>query len=667
MLPPISPRHRSSSCLALLLPLLLASCSEDDPTTTVVDPLNPSVAVPPPSDTVEPLSPVPGALIRVSLTSQVGVLLDEIPPSIRERVASTLLAKDEAYWAARAKRQLTLASYRLNFRPFFYDEGDAKQQLPLPPDVALSISVGDAAGPGARRATVEGHDYVLVDYTLDTVIVTDVDSPATSEPALAEVGGAWAEPFTFPVDPELLIQRTGYACMDEAEFPPNSVDTENVEFYYDQECEVEASLTPDGCHYTELPTESCQDALSLHVGKVDTALEFERIAWAEDVAAQYRVGSVSNPAGADLEVVTEELGVNHLIYRYIEQNSCAVAEGCVGGTGWRRLLLFNASEKNTGVSPLNIGDVDYFLDDPENPTSNANHHIYEYSTCHQHYHFSHYATFTYGDDPNLGAKRAFCLESVARYSNNEQSPTWSPYNDCAFQGISQGWGDQYNAGIECQWLDVTPVDTSAGPVTQPLGFTSNPDGFLCEGEPVLDENALPLWEPTAFTTADGDSVDRPMCSFMPDWSDNNHGELDVTLPVPGEGLLTSVCDRGQLGRLRNCGFAAQPGLGTCAAATFNLSCNVPEGSAPQAIRVCEASAVLGAGVACTTSDALAAVDVESSAPIALTVPCPAPRDAAEPGGLYAIYTAPSFTEDALAPVTCTLIPEGVAPPELSSL
>lgn len=652
---PRSPRPRLTACLLACL-----ACSSDDKDiVTITEPINP-VVPPGPTEVVEPLNPVvppggeaPGALIAVELASQVGVLLDEIPASIRERVAAELLARSDEFWITRAQRQLALTSYRLNFRTYFYDEDEAKQQLSLPPEAVRTITLGGEPGARARRATVEGHDYVLVDYALDAVIVTDVDSPGTSEPALAEIGGVWLEPFTFPVDPELLLQRTGYACMSEADFPPNSVDSENVEFYYDQTCEVEPELTPYGCHYTVLPTESCQDALSLHVGKIDTEVSYERVVWDEAVAAPARVGAVSNPTGVDLEVVGEELAVNHLVYRYIDESSCALAEQCVTGTGWRRLLMFNASEKNTGAAPLSMGDIDYYLEDPDNPTANEDHNIYEYSECHGHYHFSHYATFSYGADPNLGSKRAFCLESVARYGNHEQSPTWSPYNTCSYQGISQGWGDQYNAGIECQWLDVTTIDTSQGPVTAPLGYDANPDGFLCEGEPLLDAEGDFLWEPTEFTTEDGETVDRPMCAFMDGWDGNNYAELDVTLPLPGEAMLTEPCARGQIGKLRNCGHTLEPGLRTCAASSFSLSCSVPAGSAPQVVRVCEASAVLGSGVACDTFSALALADVEDTAPVTLTVSCPAPRGAAEPGGLYAIYTAPSFTDDAAAVVTCT--------------
>jgi hypothetical protein len=598
---------------------------------------------------------LPGALIRVTLSSTVGVLLDEIPESMRERVAEALLEKPEAFFVERARRQLSLASYRLNFRRYFYEEAEAKQQLPLPPEQAQRITlVPDESGNSVRRDTFEGHDYVLADYELEAVVVTDSESPAASEPALSEIGGTWDEPFVFPVDPELLIQRTGYACMDEAQFPVNSVDSENVEFFYDQECEVEEELSPDGCHGTVLPTESCEDALSMHVGKVDTALQFERIEWDEQTADENRVGQVTTEGAADLQVVSDELLVNRLIYRYIPADSCALVEACVGGPGWRRLLQFNASEKNVGSAPIDIGDIDYFIDDPSNPTPNANHHVFQYSACHNHYHFNYFATFTYGGDPDLGSKRAFCLESVKRYSNHEQSPTWSPYDDCSYQGITQGWGDQYNAGIECQWVDVTTVDTSGGPVTRPLGLLSNPEGFLCEGTPVLDGEGNVTWEETDLVTDEGEPVDRPVCTESSNWDANNYDEQDVTPPVPGEGLLTSPCERGQIGPRRNCGFTYDGGMLECTPGeTVSLRCSAEDGAAPQVVRLCEASTKLGAGVACMDAEALAS-DVLDGDSVSLSFPCPLERDAEEPGGKYSTYYAPVWPEDQLAAVTCTV-------------
>jgi hypothetical protein len=593
-----------------------------------------------------------GALVHVSASSQVGVLLDEIPMQMRDRVAAELIAKPDSFYDQRARRQLTLTSFRLNFRPAFYDEADGKKQLPLPPDSVVGIHFIPVDGKTARRAQVEGHDYVLADYELDATLVTDAESPGTSEPALADIGGVWDEPFVLPVDPELLLQRTGYACMDEAEFPPNSVDTEDLEFFYDQECDVEPELTTTGCHLTQLPESSCLDALTDKVGKVEMPLHFERIAWDESKADAARVGKVETSAGADLSVVGDELAVNYITYRYITPDACSLAESCVGGTGWRRLLQFNASEKNVGTAPVNIGDVNYFLDSSLD-TPNSNHHVYEYSECHHHYHFSHFATFSYGDDPNLGSKRAFCLESVARYSNHESSPTWSPYNDCSFQGISQGWGDQYNAGIECQWVDVTSIDTSRGAVTKPLGLRSNPDGFLCEGSAVLDEAGDPVWEPTQFKTDKGETVDRPKCDFSPNHDRNNYQERDVKLPVLGEGMITEPCTRGQVGPKRNCGYNYEGGLHECTPGkTVSLHCSIGAKAPAQALRVCEGSSVLGAGVACVDADALASA-LPTAAGVDFEFTCPAARDEQEPGGQYALYSGAIWPDDDAAPVTCS--------------
>jgi hypothetical protein len=179
---------------------------------------------------------------------------------------------------------------------------------------------------------------------------------------------------------------------------------------------------------------------------------------------------------------------------------------------------------------------------------------------------------------------------------------------------------------------------------------------------VLDESGAPLWEPTEFRTAAGETVDRPQCTFQPGWEQNNLGARDVTLPLPGEGMVTGACTRGQLGKLRNCGFSALRELGSCSAGNVELRCTLPAHSPPQVVRVCEASAVLGAGTACTSSDALANLDIEADAPLTLAFACPAARSLTEPGGLFALYTAPAFTEDPSAEVTCTLAAPVVSTP-----
>ncbi len=624
-------RRSLLSCRWLVLavvPLAAASCSADTDST----------APEPAAD--------PGALVEVELASQVGVLLDELPAAERDRAATALLAAPEAMWTARAARQVELTLYRLVFRNFYYD---GKGQLPLPPREKWRIAL-DAAG--AERTTVGGHDLVAIRYTLTSTLLSDAGSPAEAEPALASVGGFWDEPFVLPIDPELLLQRTGYACMDESEFPPNSVDAENVSTFYDHECEA----GENDCHLTEIPSEGCVEALDAHVGKVETSVRFTRVAWDAAKAEEARVGEVTNPTGADLAVIAGGLENHRVIYRYVPPDSCAIAEGCVGGPGWRRLLQFDASVKNLGAAALDIGDVDYYLEGAG--TSLGDHNIYEFSECHQHYHFSHYGDFTYGDGPQTGQKRAFCLQSTSRYSNNEASPLTNPYGSCAYQGIQAGWGDDYGAGLDCQWIDVTDVDTAGGAVTRPLAFVSNPDQFLCEGTPVLDADGHPTFEPTDFTTKDGKPVDRPVCDFMAGWDANNTGSLEVMLPVDG-GLTTAACDRGQLGPLRDCGFQEQKDAGSQITCTpgqpLTLDCTVADPLKPQVLRACERSAVLGTGVACTYRDALAN-EVVATGTTTITLGCPAARDASEPGGLVALYAAPLLPEDAAQAVACTVVP-----------
>jgi hypothetical protein len=271
----------------------------------------------------------------------------------------------------------------------------------------------------------------------------------------------------------------------------------------------------------------------------------------------------------------------------------------------------------------------------------------------------HYGSFSYGAERSLTAKRGFCLQSTLRATNNELSPLGNKYYDCRYQGVEVGWADEYKAGLECQWLDVTGIDTSSAPVTDDLTFTSNPDGFLCEGQPVLDSTGAPTFSPTPYTTAAGGPVDRPACSYSPNWYANNVDSYPVTVPGPGEGYVTQPCSRGQLGAARNCGLSKASTVRSCTpGSTVTLSCSIPSGSAPQALRVCEASAALGTGIPCLfdQSLSLATVDADGGSTLldggVITFTCPAARDATEPGGKYALYAGPLYPDDPSATVTC---------------
>jgi hypothetical protein len=595
----------------------------------------------------------PGALLDATMASQVGVLLDEIPMSERDRVAQAIIAQPMSFWITRATNQAKLTTYRLVFRQLYYpftsDGKPTRDSLPLTLPTAWNITFTGAP----QRTMVMGHDMVTVSYNLATTILTTFESPGKSQPELGKIGGTWDEPFVFPVDPELVFQRTGYACMDESEFPPNSVDSEEVDSFYDQTCGVEAMETHTGCHYSALPQLSCIDALKT-IGSVSTKLHFERVPWDGSVADKVRSGAVTTDAGANLTPYSDEFHINRVTYRYIDSSSCTLVEKCVGGTGWRRLLQFATADINSGNLTLAIGKVDYFgVDDAGTPLSQ--HGVFEWSACHGHFHFMHYGTFSYGDAGEETSKRGFCLQATKRTSNNEISPLTNVYYDCGYQGIEIGWADEYKAGLECQWIDVTEEDTNKAPVTKPLSFHSNPDGFLCEGKPILDKNGNQVWLPTSFKTADGRPVEKPACDYSPGWANDNFESYMATLELSGDGYVTEPCTRGQLGPLRNCALTKQIDTLQCTpGAQVTLSCTVPAGAQPQVLRVCETSAVLQTGIPCVQAQELAhgTVDIGTT-PTTVTFTCPPPRDPTEPGGGYALYTGAAYPSDTAVPVNCT--------------
>jgi len=583
--------------------------------------------------TAVPLADKSGALIQVSIDSRVGVLLDEFPEEMRDRVAAAIIAQPEDVWLARAQRQLRLTKNRLNFRNFVYED---KGQLPLPPPELWDIQL-DTAGP--RRETIQGHDLVLLDYSFTSVLLTDPESIAQAEPVLAKEGAVWQEFFAFPADPDMLLQRTDNACVNEAGFPPNSFDSENVWHFYNFECTADSGGAL-GCHRTQLATFDCREALALFVGVIETDVRWERLPWDDTLADQVRVGEITNPEQPDLAVVGDDLGTNRIIYRYFTPDDCAIDEEAVGGQGWRRLLQFDATVHNVGGAALHIGSAK--AEDPEN-------NVFDYNACHDHLHYSNYGEFFLADQTELnGSKQAFCVQSTTRPSNNEWSPLTHPYS-CTFQGVQAGWADEYVAGLDAQWIDITDLDVPPDGRTVGLGFTSNGDKFMCEGTLITDENGEVVWEPSGFVTETGEDINRPQCDFIENWDVNNEDVRDVFVPQTGS-FVTAACANDEVGPKRNCGFTeleltandrfCEPGE------NVDLSVALSQQAAPQVLRVCEWSAALGVGVACTFEDAL--LNQTIAADTAVSFACPLIRDAAKDAdiaGGYALYIAPLWPED----------------------
>jgi hypothetical protein len=150
----------------------------------------------------------------------------------------------------------------------------------------------------------------------------------------------------------------------------------------------------------------------------------------------------------DLGVDSDDLQNSLLIEtQNFGQDSCAVQEGCVDGTGQRKLLRFNT------VTP-NYGPGDVFFGDPEgNPQ-------FVFGACHGHFHFQEYADYrlldTGGNIVARGHKQAFCLVDLWQLPGGGGDPR-PQFPTCEFQGISAGWADVYHRGLDCQWIDITGV------------------------------------------------------------------------------------------------------------------------------------------------------------------------------------------------------------------
>jgi hypothetical protein len=171
----------------------------------------------------------------------------------------------------------------------------------------------------------------------------------------------------------------------------------------------------------------------------------------------------------DLIILEEDLlNESYLQDLTIPKTSCSFIEGCVGGTGLRRLLRFTSSVLNQGQADM------HFPVDKERPD------LFEYGVCHQHYHFRNFATYKlYAEDGKTvvveGKKSAHCMEDTVRYFDGATFSCDRVY-DCGFQGIQSGWMDQYGWSLDCSWVDVTGI----GPGNYVLEINLNPLRILPE-------------------------------------------------------------------------------------------------------------------------------------------------------------------------------------------
>jgi hypothetical protein len=299
----------------------------------------------------------------LTFSSTVGVKYDDLPPDSWDLAKALLNTKDDHYWRTLAVQQFKHTMNRLIYRPTYFPNTQ-------PPKYrgTLSLTLNQFwkitfLGP-PRSALIDSHYLIVRDFKFHVILITDSISVVKSDDRLSNIGGSFVENFTLPVDPMLLLQRTGTACMSESGWPPNSMDPETTEYFYDDTCKVETPQTPSvvGCHQCRcqhpLPTMSCVEALKAFVGRVNISLNFTRIEYNKATADKWRFPSepsinlFGEVAPVNLIEHPSDLELYRIIYLYIEPDGYELVERCVGGSGWRRLLVFPTVVPNLGTHKI---------------------------------------------------------------------------------------------------------------------------------------------------------------------------------------------------------------------------------------------------------------------------------------------------------------------------
>jgi hypothetical protein len=655
--------------------------------------------------------PDPGALIEAKMSSQVGVLLDEIPAGPeRERVANFILSQPDAYWIAKAREQAHFTDYNLEYRNWLYPHAG---QLPLPDDTLWKITLTSKAErkaiprPGPKSQAL---DMIVRNYNLATVILTDYYSPGQSAPTTAnsggleKIGGVVSEPFQLPIDPTMFIQRTGRACVDEFQYALNSWDSVYPSAMYDQYCTAQSrkpqNSTDFDCYYCHCsdpyPELDCVQALDQYVGRTSTAMNFKRLAWNQSLADTWRYLPDGAPhKGSNLVAYTKDLKQNFEVYRYFPSTSPEAMERCISNPesgGWRKVIMFSATDYNNGKLPMHIGEVKYRVKTNEDYPPFILNNLFVFDTGHGHYHLNFYNQFDYVSSPSTGSvhaddetKRGFCLISVKRPVNAEWSPIFNPYFTCTYQGIASGWGDSYQVGIPCQWKDVTHVPPGLGTLTTDV----NNWDMMCEGAVLCDSGTNEmLWEDTGLLSCSESTgqcalAQRPQCLHEADelnYLEDNGDSAQILHRAPGLSYVTDAQPllgaNQEIGPYKNTEFSLNGAqVRNCqypGKSTVTLSCNIPNSevtkSNSQVVRICESSRVLNAGSACRYEESLgnATVKPGSNATV-VTFTCPAARDLQEYGGAYSLYisklakNAPSDKGDKAGNAQCTVVSEKINP------
>ena len=228
---------------------------------------------------------------------------------------------------------------------------------------------------------------------------------------------------------------------------------------------------------------------------------------------------VEGPGTPDL-IVDQKLLHQHWIVRVEDflSTDCDVQEGDVT-PGEHTIVRFSVGTPNIGDANLDLGDPNVHYQNNDG--------LYELATCHNHFHFRHYASYELIDNTGYvwrAAKRGFCMIDLEKYGDYA-GPNNNPYyfRSCGRvgvpgnQGISVGWSDVYWWKLQGQYFVLDGGDGQ--PVVPPgeyiIRITVNP-GFVPQGG-----------EPCRFA----DPNHAGVCHQLPESNfENNVAEVRITIP-----------------------------------------------------------------------------------------------------------------------------------------
>jgi hypothetical protein len=159
----------------------------------------------------------------------------------------------------------------------------------------------------------------------------------------------------------------------------------------------------------------------------------------------------------------------------LQSGFCSVEEGNIT-PGTRRIIRFTVTTPNIGKADVYVGDPIVHMDPNGDGNFADQDGMFEFASCHNHYHFQHYAQYKMVDVKTgkvwKAAKRGFCMldtdpnpswmgEPPAGDRNYLSCGTADPRDPRGFQGVAHGWADTYHFTLGGQFFVLDGGDGQA--------------------------------------------------------------------------------------------------------------------------------------------------------------------------------------------------------------